>query len=97
MATRARHGSYLFKRPESSMWWLRLRSDGKAKVHSLKTADKTEAERLACEKFAVGLLEFVQSRRNPAEDRCSVYPRGIRSVVTGCQKCRNCRFADPRE
>ncbi len=47
MATRARHGSYLFQRPESRMWWLRLRSPGKVHVHSLKTADKTQAEMLA--------------------------------------------------
>lgn len=45
---RARHGSYLFQRPESSMWWIRLRTPGsKAKVHSLKTPDKPTAEVLA--------------------------------------------------
>src|SRR4051795_4761380 len=53
MATaRARHGSYLFHRPESRMWWLRLRSPDKVQVHSLKTADKTEAEMLAAPMIA---------------------------------------------
>ena len=46
-APRARHGSYIFQRPESRNWWIRLRSPAKVKVHSLKTDDKTEAERRA--------------------------------------------------
>jgi len=52
MAARARHGSYLFKRPESSMWWLRLRSPGKVTVQSLRTADKLEAEMRAAPMIA---------------------------------------------
>lgn len=41
---RARHGSYLFQRPGSSKWYVRLRSPDKTIVKSLGTADKAQAE-----------------------------------------------------
>src|ERR1700734_1408287 len=41
---RARHGSYLFQRPGSSNWYVRLRSPDKTIVESLRTANRTEAE-----------------------------------------------------
>src|SRR5579862_861478 len=52
MATaRARHGSYLFQRPGSSNWYVRLRSPNQTIVKSLKTADKAEAEIIALSGF----------------------------------------------
>jgi integrase len=44
---RARHGSYIFQRPGSSNWYVRLRSPDKTIVQSLGTADKLKAEILA--------------------------------------------------
>jgi len=45
MATRARHGSYLFQRPGSANWYVKLRSPGeKRKELSLGTSDRREAE-----------------------------------------------------
>jgi integrase len=45
---RARHGSYLFQRPGSSNWYIKLRSPGeKRKELSLGTSDRREAEILA--------------------------------------------------
>jgi integrase len=47
-SARARHGSYLFQRPGSANWYIKLRSPGvKRKEVSLGTPDKLEAERLA--------------------------------------------------
>ncbi|MFZ0775020.1 MAG: hypothetical protein WAM74_00840, partial [Xanthobacteraceae bacterium] len=43
-ASRARHGSYIFQRPGSSNWYVRLRSPGKTVVKSLGTPDKAQAE-----------------------------------------------------
>ncbi len=52
MATaRARHGSYLFQRPGSSNWYVRLRSPDKTVVRSLGTADKLKAESIALSGF----------------------------------------------
>jgi integrase len=42
---RARHGSYLFQR--GNVWWIRLRSPGARKEHSLGTTEKLQAEALA--------------------------------------------------
>jgi hypothetical protein len=45
MATaRARHGSYLFQRPGSANWWIKLRSPGERIEKSLGTTDKLTAE-----------------------------------------------------
>src|SRR6202041_2780812 len=45
---RARHGSYLFQRPGSSNYYIKLRSPGeKRKELSLGTPDRREAEGLA--------------------------------------------------
>jgi integrase len=48
---RARHGSYLFQRPGSSNWYVRLRSPDKTIVKSLGTADKAQAEITALRGF----------------------------------------------
>jgi integrase len=45
--TRANHGSYLFQRPGSANWWIRLRSPGKTVARSLGTSDRREAEIVA--------------------------------------------------
>lgn len=47
MATRARHGTYLFQRPDSANWYVRLRSGGKRIEQSLGTSDRRQAEILA--------------------------------------------------
>jgi integrase len=44
---RARHGSYIFQRPGSSNWYVKLRSPGKRVERSLGTPDKLLAERRA--------------------------------------------------
>lgn len=45
---RARHGSYIFQRPGSVNWYIKLRSpSGKRIEKSLGTSDKLEAEKLA--------------------------------------------------
>lgn len=46
-ATRARHGSYIFQRPGSANWYVKLRSRTGRVERSLGTSDKLEAERLA--------------------------------------------------
>jgi integrase len=51
-STRARHGSYIFQRPGSSNWYVKLRSPGaKRKEVSLGTPDKLQAEILALPKI----------------------------------------------
>jgi integrase len=44
---RARHKTYLFKRPESENWWIKLRSPAGRVEKSLGTPDKAVAELLA--------------------------------------------------
>jgi integrase len=46
-SARARHGGYLFQRPGSSNWYVKLRSPGKRVEQSLGTSDKLQAERAA--------------------------------------------------
>ncbi len=50
-ASRARHGSYLFQRPGSSNWYVRLRSPDETYVKSLHTKDKLQAESRALSKI----------------------------------------------
>lgn len=50
---RARHGSYLFQRPGSANWYVRLRSPDKTIVRSLGTSDKLRAESIALSGFAL--------------------------------------------
>lgn len=45
--TRARHGSYLFQRPGSKNFWIKLRSGGQRIEKSLGTGDKLQAEHIA--------------------------------------------------
>jgi hypothetical protein len=44
---RARHGTFLFQRPESTNWWIKLRSRFGRVEKSLGTSDKAVAELLA--------------------------------------------------
>src|SRR6478735_3983487 len=45
MATRARHGSYLFQR--GNVWWIKLRSPNGRIERSLHTPDRKQAELVA--------------------------------------------------
>jgi integrase len=49
--TRARHGSYLFQRPGSANWYVKLRHNGKRIEKSLGTTDKVEADARAHKGF----------------------------------------------
>jgi integrase len=64
MATaRARHGSYLFQRPGSSNWYIKLRSPGvKRKEISLGTDDRRQAEILALPHIAEHKRRLLESR-----------------------------------
>ena len=42
-----RKTDYLFQRPGSSMWWIKLQSPGKRVEKSLRTSDRKEAEIIA--------------------------------------------------
>ena len=44
---RARHGTYLFQRPGSANWYVKLRSGGQRIERSLGTTDKLQAEAFA--------------------------------------------------
>jgi len=41
---RAKHGSYIFQRPDSENWWIKLRSPTGRVKKSLHTVDRREAE-----------------------------------------------------
>jgi hypothetical protein len=43
-AAKARYGSFIFRRPGSANWYIKLRSDGKRIEKSLGTSDRAEAE-----------------------------------------------------
>jgi integrase len=90
MATaRARHGSYIFQRPGSPNWYIKLRSPGSRRLEkSLGTSDKLEAERLAATMIgdhkAVLLaarprLEWIPHKLTPGE---KVGPNGERVIAT---------------
>jgi integrase len=60
---RARHGSYIFQRPGSSNWYIKLRSPGeKRKEHSLGTSDKLEAEAFAGKLIAEHKAKLLAAR-----------------------------------
>jgi hypothetical protein len=59
---RAKHASYLFQRPGSSNWWIRLRSPGGRQEKSLGTADKRQAELLALPLITQHKAELVAVR-----------------------------------
>ena len=62
-AARARHGSYIFQRPGSANWYIKLRSPGeKRKEHSLGTSDKLEAESLAGELITAHKAKLLAAR-----------------------------------
>ena len=62
-AARARHGSYIFQRPGSANWYIKLRSPGeKRKEHSLGTSDKLEAESRAGELIAAHKAKLLAAR-----------------------------------
>jgi hypothetical protein len=52
---RARHGTFLFQRPESTNWWIKLRSRFGRVEKSLGTSDKAVAELLALPMIAAPL------------------------------------------
>ncbi len=59
---RARHGSYLFQRPGSSNWYVRLRSPDKTIVKSLRTANRMEAEAKAGPKITAHKEKLLAAR-----------------------------------
>lgn len=59
---RARHGGYLFQRPESNNWWVRLRSPAKAIVRSLGTPDRRQAEILSLPLIAAHKAALLAAR-----------------------------------
>ena len=61
-ASRARHGSYLFQRPGSSNWWVRLRSPSQTVVKSLGTAKRAEAEIIALPQIAEHKARLLAAR-----------------------------------
>jgi integrase len=82
-ATRARHGSYLFQRPGSANWYIKLRSPGGRIEKSLGTTDKLSAEakagsmiahhkaRLLAARPTVGMnwtFEYEPGREHPGPD-----------------------------
>jgi integrase len=87
-ATRARHGSYIFQRPGSANWYVKLRSRARRVERSLGTSNKLEAERLAApligDHKAVLLaarprLEMTRYTLEPGEH---VGPNGERVIAT---------------
>jgi len=48
---RAQHGSYIFQRPGSENWYVKVRSGGKRIEKSLGTSDRRKAEIIALEKY----------------------------------------------
>jgi integrase len=63
---RARHKTYLFKRPESENWWIKLRAAGKRVERSLGTSDKAVAELLALPMIAQHKGLLLAARPTPA-------------------------------
>ncbi|MGC2332429.1 MAG: tyrosine-type recombinase/integrase [Candidatus Acidiferrales bacterium] len=91
MATaRARHGSYLFQRPGSSNWWIRLRSPGRTIAESLRTSDRREAEIAAGPKITTHKAALLAARPRfevgwwheyePGREHTS--PDGLRIIAT---------------
>ena len=60
--TRARHGSYLFRRDGSTNWWVRLRSGNQRIEKSLRTSDRREAEILAAPMVAAHKAALLAAR-----------------------------------
>jgi integrase len=62
MATRARHGGYLFQRPGSANYYVKLRSPGKRLEQSLHTSDKLQAEIAAAPLIAAHKAALLAAR-----------------------------------
>jgi integrase len=62
-AARARHGSYIFQRPDSANWYIQLRSPGAKRFEkSLGTADKLEAQAKAAPMVAEHKARLLAAR-----------------------------------
>ncbi len=48
MPKTSRKTDWIFQRPGSANWWIKLRSDGKRTERSLGTSDRERAVKLAC-------------------------------------------------
>jgi integrase len=62
MAARARHGTYIFQRPGSNNWQIRLRSGGERKEISLRTTDKDEATIRAQDYIGEHKVRLIEAR-----------------------------------
>jgi integrase len=63
---RARHGTFLFQRPDSRNWWIKLRSPVGRVEKSLGTSDKAVAELLALPMIAHHKAALLAARPVPA-------------------------------
>lgn len=71
---RARHGTYIFQRPGSSNWWVKVRSGGKRIEKSLGTPDRADAEIIALRDFIPDHKERLRAARPRLEWRHKFEP-----------------------
>jgi integrase len=81
--TRARHGSYLFQRPGSRNWYVKLRSPGKRVEVSLGTSDRRQAEVLALPKIADHKAALLAARPRVETTWEREYEPGLHTGLNG--------------
>src|ERR1035441_2330771 len=80
---RARHGSYLFQRPGSENWYVKLRSPGKRVEVSLGTSDRRQAEVLALPKITDHKAALLAARPRVATTWEREYEPGLHTGLNG--------------
>jgi integrase len=80
---RARHGSYLFQRPGSENWYVKLRSPGKRVEVSLGTSDRRQAEVLALPKITDHKAALLAARPRVATTWEREYKPGLHTGLNG--------------
>jgi hypothetical protein len=82
-ASRAKHGSYLFQRPASENWYLKLRSQGKRLERSLGTSDRREAEIVALPLIAAHKQRLLDGRPRVVSAFVREYEPGLHTGLNG--------------
>jgi integrase len=82
-ASRAKHGSYLFQRPGSENWYLKLRSQGKRLERSLGTAIRQEAEIAALPLIAAHKQRLLDARPRVVTTFIREFEPGLHTGLDG--------------
>jgi len=83
MPARARHGSYLFQRPRSPNWYVKLRSAGERREICLRTSDKAQAEIIALPMIAEHKARLLAARPRFEMQWLPVFAPGLHTSPDG--------------